>query len=107
MNDRDPMNVAIKKCEFSLGVNDDPFSENNGLSFFFISQTLHLRGVGGGVGVKTKMLRVRVRQNDMDSYQHEMGRPPLSPKYTKIETTHKTSKQQNTPKKINLHEHSK
>ncbi|GFX98158.1 hypothetical protein TNCV_4908021 [Trichonephila clavipes] len=54
-------------------------------------------GVGG---VKTKMLRVGVRQNDMDSYQHEMGRPPLSPKHTKIQTPHKTSKQQNDPKKL-------
>ncbi|GFU55475.1 hypothetical protein TNCV_2812911 [Trichonephila clavipes] len=53
------------------------------------------------------MLRVGVRRNDMDNYQHEMGRPPQSPKHTKIQTPHKTSKQQNDPKKINLHDNSK
>ncbi|GFX54914.1 hypothetical protein TNCV_3318311 [Trichonephila clavipes] len=43
----------------------------------------------------------------MDSYQHEMGRPPPSAKNAKTQTPHNTSKRQNDPPKNNLHDNSK
>ncbi|GFX06734.1 hypothetical protein TNCV_1753371 [Trichonephila clavipes] len=42
----------------------------------------------------------------MDSYQHEMGRPPPSAKNAKTQTPHNTSNRQNDRKKNNLHDNS-